>query len=210
MSTEFIALASVGAVPRPQNAFSLKPSSNLLIPNFGERQLSTISPDQFLALLDYVSRAHEIKICPSFVRGPSRDYLWTICSDFFKILVVCLLGHTKKFFSKFPLPQMSFKWLKKKLPNFLLNRPHIITALDLKKIEFPIFHDFVFFFVNRGPDSLIGRPIYGFLLMFNSNIWPNSAPLQDISFQNPSDFDLSRSLRSNVIASIDSPYTLSY
>ncbi len=39
-------------------------------------------------------------------------------------------------------------------------------------------------------------PIYGFL-MFNSNIWPYSAPLQDISFQNLSDldFDLSRSLR---------------
>ncbi len=33
--------------------------------------------------------------------------------------------------------------------------------------------------------------------MFNSNIWPNSAPLQDIRLQNLSDleFDLSRSLK---------------
>ena len=33
--------------------------------------------------------------------------------------------------------------------------------------------------------------------MLNSNIWPNSAPLQDIRLQNLSDldFDLSRSLR---------------
>ncbi len=29
-------------------------------------------------------------------------------------------------------------------------------------------------------DSVIELPIYAFLLMFNSNIWPNSAPLQDI------------------------------
>ena len=52
-------------------------------------------------------------------------------------------------------------------------------------------------------DGVIGLPIYGFLLMFNSNIWPNSAPLLDISFQNLVDLDinLSRSLRSNVIVS---------
>ena len=45
-------------------------------------------------------------------------------------------------------------------------------------------------------DSVIGLPIYAFLLMFNRNIWPNSAPLQDIRFRNQSDleFDLSRSL----------------
>ena len=42
--------------------------------------------------------------------------------------------------------------------------------------------------------------------MFTSNIWHTSAPLRDISFQNLSniDIDLSRSLRSNVIA----PYML--
>ena len=39
-------------------------------------------------------------------------------------------------------------------------------------------------------DSVIGLPIYGFLLLFNINIWPNSAPLQDISFQNLSDLDM--------------------
>ncbi len=46
-------------------------------------------------------------------------------------------------------------------------------------------------------DSVIGLHIYAFLLMLNSNIWPNSAPLQDIRLQNLSDFemDLSRSLK---------------
>ncbi len=46
-------------------------------------------------------------------------------------------------------------------------------------------------------DSVIGLPIYAFLLMFNRNIWPNSAPLQDVMLRNLSDldFDLSRSLK---------------
>ena len=46
-------------------------------------------------------------------------------------------------------------------------------------------------------DGAIGLLIYGFLLMFNSNIWPNTALLGDISLQNMSDlaFDLSRSLK---------------
>ena len=61
-------------------------------------------------------------------------------------------------------------------------------------------------------DSVIGLPIYGFLLpvMFISNIWPNPATLGDISFQNLSEIDFSRSLRSNVIAPMDSQYMLSY
>ncbi len=29
----------------------------------------------------------------------------------------------------------------------------------------------------------IGLSVYAFLLMFDSNIWPNSAPLRDIRFQ---------------------------
>ncbi len=39
--------------------------------------------------------------------------------------------------------------------------------------------------------------IYAFLLMFNSNLWPYSVPLQDIRLQNLSDleFDLSMSLK---------------
>ncbi len=41
----------------------------------------------FLALFDYVSRAHEIEIRPaSGVRRPSvcgSDYLWSYCMDFF-------------------------------------------------------------------------------------------------------------------------------
>ena len=32
--------------------------------------------------------------------------------------------------------------------------------------------------------------IYGFLLMVNSNIWPNSPRLRDIRLWNPSDLDL--------------------
>ena len=46
---------------------------------FVERYLFTISPDHFLALLDYVSRAHEIEICfyrnLFFVRRPSLSQL---------------------------------------------------------------------------------------------------------------------------------------
>ncbi len=43
-------------------------------------------------------------------------------------------------------------------------------------------------------DDVVGLPIYAFLLMFNSNIWPNPAPLQDTRLQNLSDleFDVSR------------------
>ena len=52
-------------------------------------------------------------------------------------------------------------------------------------------------------DGGTGLPIgvYDFLLVFNSNIRPNSAPLRYISFQNLSDldFDFSRSLKSNMI-----------
>ena len=46
-------------------------------------------------------------------------------------------------------------------------------------------------------DGFLGRPIYGFLLMFNNNIWPNSAPLHDIRLRNLNDlaFDLSRSIK---------------
>ncbi len=33
-------------------------------------------------------------------------------------------------------------------------------------------------------DGIIGVPIYGVLLMVNSNIWPNTVPLRDISLQN--------------------------
>ncbi len=46
-------------------------------------------------------------------------------------------------------------------------------------------------------DDVIGLPTYAFLLMFNSNLWPNSAPSQDIRLRNLSDleFDLLRSLK---------------
>ncbi len=59
-------------------------------------------------------------------------------------------------------------------------------------------------------DGTIGVPIHGFLLMFNSNIGPNWAPLRDISLvslQNPSDldFDLSRSLKVKSNGSVGLP-----
>ena len=46
----------------------------------------------------------------------------------------------------------------------------------------------------------LDSPYMQFLLMFISNIWPNSAPLQDIRLLNLSDLeiDLSMSLRVNV------------
>ena len=46
-------------------------------------------------------------------------------------------------------------------------------------------------------DSVIELPIYTFLLVSNSNMWPNSDPLRDISHRNLSDlhFYLSRSLK---------------
>ena len=41
-------------------------------------------------------------------------------------------------------------------------------------------------------DSAIGRPICGFLLIFNSNIWPNYGPVWNKTVQNLSviEFDL--------------------
>ena len=51
--------------------------------------------------------------------------------------------------------------------------------------------------LNVKCDGTIGFPIHEFLLVFNSNIWPNSAPLQDIKLQNlcDLDFNLSRALK---------------
>ncbi len=61
-------------------------------------------------------------------------------------------------------------------------------------------------------DSVIELPIYAFLLMFNSNIWPNSAPLQDIRLRNLSnlEFDLiiRPKLRKNASAPNDPKMTL--
>ena len=55
-----------------------------------------------------------------------------------------------------------------------------------------------------------GLTIYAFQLMFNSNIWSNSAPLKDMRLRNLSDLDieLSRSLRSNVIIQLASLHSL--
>ncbi len=53
-------------------------------------------------------------------------------------------------------------------------------------------------------DGVIGLPIYGFLLTFNSNIGPNFAPLRDIRLWNPSDLTLTFQghSRSNVIVGL--------
>ncbi len=55
--------------------------------------------------------------------------------------------------------------------------------------------------------NVIGLPIYAFLLMFNSNLWPNYAPSQDIRLQNVSDleFHLSRSLKGKCDSVIELP-----
>ncbi len=46
-------------------------------------------------------------------------------------------------------------------------------------------------------DGVIGLAIYGFLLMVNNNIGPNSSPLREMTHWNLIDleFDLSRSLK---------------
>ncbi len=54
----------------------------------------------FLALLDYVSRTHEIEICPSSVR-PSVcgiDYLWRYCMHFLQIVAVTSPGSYAQIF----------------------------------------------------------------------------------------------------------------
>ncbi len=61
-------------------------------------------------------------------------------------------------------------------------------------------------------ERAIRLSIYGFLLMFNSNILPNKALLRDITVQNMSDleFDLSKSFKVNLMVQLDSPYIRSY
>ncbi len=62
--------------------------------------------NEFLALLDYVRRAHEIEIHSSSVVRPSSvcgiDYLWSYRMDFFQILVVASPGsYPQKFIFTF-------------------------------------------------------------------------------------------------------------
>ena len=58
----------------------------------------------------------------------------------------------------------------------------------------------------------IGNLVFNTKLVFNSNIWPNSAALRSISLGNLRglDIDLQGHSRSNVIVSFDSPYMVSY
>ncbi len=58
---------------------------------------------RFLALLDYVSRGHEIEIRPSAVVHPSVcgiDYIWSYCMDCFQISVVASPGPYAQTFKK--------------------------------------------------------------------------------------------------------------
>ncbi len=52
-------------------------------------------------------------------------------------------------------------------------------------------------------DGVSGFPIYDFLLVFNSNIWPNSAPLRDMSLQSLGDLDFDPKSRRNVMFAIE-------
>ena len=78
-----------------------------------------------LALLNYVSRAHEIKIRPSPVNLPSSvcgiNYLWTYCMDFFQILVLAFPG------------------------------PYAQTFFNLKNNDFWIFHEYFSFSLTGDP-----------------------------------------------------------
>ncbi len=60
--------------------------------------------------------------------------------------------------------------------------------------------------------NVIGLPIYGFPLLFNSNTLPILAHLRDIGFHSLSGLEigLSRSLRSNGIILLDSQHTVTY
>ncbi len=98
----------------------------------------------FLALLDYLSRAHEIEIRPSSVSG--IDYLWRYRMDFFQILVVASPGPYGEIFlcvcdfffffwggdpmeAKVSKGCSSYKWqpkLLKLVPNF---PPMVLTKL---------------------------------------------------------------------------------
>ncbi len=49
--------------------------------------------------------------------------------------------------------------------------------------------DFAFDLQDQKCDGTIGLPIYCFILVPNSNIWPNSTHLRDIKLQRLSDLD---------------------
>ncbi len=61
-------------------------------------------------------------------------------------------------------------------------------------------------------DGTVGLSVCDFLLVSNSNTWPNSVPFRDIKLwnRNDLDIDLSSLRKSNAIAPMDSPYILSY
>ncbi len=79
---------------------------------------------------------------------------------------------------------------------------HSVQLLYHSKSERPWLWPF------KSPKVKLDFPYMVFLFMFNSNIWPNLAPLRDIRLQNLSDhyFDLSRSLKVNVMVLLDSSY----
>ncbi len=82
---------------------------------------------------------------------------------------------------------------------------------NLSDLEFDLLRS-----LNVMCDNVIGLPIYAFLLIFNSNIWPNSAPLQDIRLYKIYSLWVTLNLtfqghsRSNVMMSLDLSYMVSY
>ena len=62
------------------------------VTNVFDNTISVHSMTSSLALFDYVSRNYGLGLCPSSVRRLSRNYLWTSCSDFFKVSVVRYRG----------------------------------------------------------------------------------------------------------------------
>ncbi len=60
-------------------------------------------------------------------------------------------------------------------------------------------------------DGAVGLSICYFILVYNSNIWPNWAPIQDMRRQNLSiGVTLTLTFKVTAMVSFDSPYMVSY
>ncbi len=93
---------------------------------------------------------------------------------------------------------------------------NVCLTAPLRDISFQNVSDLDIDFSRKLRSNVIllttGLPTYGFLLMFNNNIWPILVHLRHLRFHNMSDLDFTFQChsRSNVMVSLDSPYMLSY
>ncbi len=71
-----------------------------------------------------------------------------------------------------------------------VNTLPINTCMTHKSPTTPNLSDLTFHALKVKSDGAIGLPIDDFLLLFNSNVGDNSAPLRDISLEILSDLDL--------------------